>query len=118
RVGAHVGEVLGERADIRSDRHLVIVEYDDKAPVGVPGVVERLESHATGHRAIAYHGYDMVVFALEVTGDRHAVGRRDGSGCVARAESVVLALVPGQKAAEAPVLADGVEAFEPPGEYL
>src|SRR5207253_11405902 len=94
RVGAYVVQVLGERAHVGGDGHLVVVEDDDEAAVGVAGVVEGLEGHAAGHRAVADHGHDVVVLPLEVPRHGHTVGGGDGGGGVPSAERVVDALVP------------------------
>jgi hypothetical protein len=37
-------QVLGQRADRRADRHLVVVEHDEQLALAVPDVVERLEA--------------------------------------------------------------------------
>src|SRR5258708_6093341 len=46
-------ERLGERADARADRHLVVVEDDQQLAAQVPGVVHRFEHDAGGKRAVA-----------------------------------------------------------------
>src|SRR5207244_11503765 len=53
RVEAHAVEVARECADVRRDRHAVVVEDDDERRSEPTGVVDRLERDAAGHAAVA-----------------------------------------------------------------
>src|SRR5918994_3996403 len=54
RVGADAIQIAGHRADIRRDRHLVVVEDDEEGQIEDSRVVQGLEGHASSERAIAY----------------------------------------------------------------
>ena len=77
------GQVLVQRAYRGADRHVVVVEHHQQ--VGRPhamraaAVVERLEGHATGERAVTDHRHRAAVFALQFGGMGHAQrGRNRG----------------------------------------
>src|SRR2546427_297351 len=55
RVQAHPVEVAREGADVRGDRHSVVVQNDDDRDLEAAGVVKRLECDAAGQRAVADH---------------------------------------------------------------
>ena len=61
RVEAHAVEVARQRADVRGDRHAVVVHHDHDRHVHAAGVQERLEGHAAGERAVADHRDDLAV---------------------------------------------------------
>jgi hypothetical protein len=65
--------VLVEGAHRRRDGHLVVVEDDQQVGVvDVAGVVEGLEGHAGGHRAVADHRDRPAVLAAQAGGLGHA----------------------------------------------
>ena len=47
--GQHAREIVGERADVLRDRHVVVVEDDEHVDVEAAGVIQRLERHAGAH---------------------------------------------------------------------
>ena len=55
RVEPEALEVAGERADVRRDRHPVVVEDDHDRGLEPAGVVERLVGDAAGQRPVADH---------------------------------------------------------------
>jgi len=116
------GQVLVERAHRRADRHVVVVEDHQQVghATGVrhAAVVERLEGHAGGHRAVADDGHRVALLALLLGGQCHAERGRDRGAGVRRAEGVVLALVAARKAAQAAELAQRAHAVAPAGEDL
>ena len=59
RVQAHAVEVARQRADVRRDRHPVVVEDDDDRRAQAAGLVDRLEGDAAGHGAVADDGDDL-----------------------------------------------------------
>jgi hypothetical protein len=68
---------LGQRADVLADRHAVVIEHDEHVWLDIAAMVQRLESHARGHRAVADHRDDLAVVALALGGDGHAERGRD-----------------------------------------
>ena len=82
------------------------------------GVIQRLEGHAGGHRAVADDGHGAPRLAEAAGGDRHAEGRADRGAGVADAEGVVLAFRAGREGREAARLLDRVQAVAPPGQHL
>ena len=119
RVEARALEQARERADVRRDRHPVVVEDDHDRRLQAAGVVERLERDAAGERAVADHRDDLAVVADPVAHrllepDRVADrGRR-----VAGAHDVVLGLGDRAERRQAVVLADRLEPGGAPGEDL
>ena len=116
--GHLAAEEAGQGADIFRDRHLVVIEDDDQVPVEVAGVVETLEGHARGHRAVADDGDDFARLPLDRLGRGHAQAVADGGGTVAGPHRVVLALRPLGEAAQPPVLAQGGEPVLAAGEQF
>ena len=112
-------EVVGERADVRRDRHAVVVENDHDRRVEAARVVQGLVGDAAGQGAVADHGDDLAVLAdpaahrlLEP--DRVA----DRGGGVAGAHDVVRGLGDRAERSEAAVLADRGEAVLAAGQDL
>src|SRR6188768_1994601 len=84
------------------------------------GVVESLKRHAAGERAIPDDGDRPALFVLRLPllGDGHSERSGDGRRGVTGSEGIVLALITGKKAGNAPLLADCREAVETPGKEL
>src|SRR4029079_8692238 len=57
-------EVARQRADVRRDRHPVVVEDHHERRAEAAGLVDRLERDAAGHRAVADHRDDLAVDAV------------------------------------------------------
>ena len=93
-VGADAIEIAGHRADVRRDRHLVVVEDDEEGQIEDSRVVQRLEGHASRERAVADDRHHPPV-GFGALGERDGHAQRGGNRCrgVSRAEGVVLALV-------------------------
>src|SRR5829696_9860605 len=53
RVGADTIEIAGHGADIWRDRHLVVVENDEKGEIKNSRVVQCFESHTSSERTVA-----------------------------------------------------------------
>ena len=112
-------EVARQRADVRRDRHAVVVEDDDDRRAEAAGLVDRLERDAAGHRAVADHRDDLAVGAVAAAHrllDPDRVADR-GRG-VAGAHDVVLGLVDRAERRQAAVLADRAEPVAAAGEDL
>ncbi len=107
-VAAHVAAAR-ETADVRRDRHAVVVVDDAqrRSLVGeLAGVIQRLEGHARGRGAVADHGDHLRRVAAAAQRLRDAERRRHGGARVACTEHVEAALAAPQEAARAVLLAD------------
>ena len=113
-------EVAAQRADVRRDRHAVVVEHDDHRGLQPAGLVHRLEGDAAGHRAVADDGDDLP--RVDLAAVAHALLQPDGvadrRGGVARAHDVVLGLEDRAERREALVLADRRKLVAAAGEDL
>ena len=117
--GEQPREVLVEGPHRRRDGHLVVVEDHQQVGVAdVAGVVEGLEGHAGGHRAVADHRDRPAVLAAQAGGLGHAQGGGDGGGRVGGAEGVVAALGALREAGDAAVLAQAGHRLAAAGEHL
>ncbi len=112
-------EVARDCADVRGNRHAVVVDDDHHRRLQASGMVERLVGDTAGERSVADHGDDVAVLAdplphrlLEA--DRVA-DRGRGMPC---AHDVVLGLEDRAERREALVLADRVEPVAPAREHL
>ena len=94
------------------------LRIDDQPRIHRPGIVHRLIGHAGAHRAVADHGDDVALLALEVARHRHAERRRDRGRAVRRAERVVFALRPLGEPGQPAALADRADAVAPAGQDL
>ena len=68
-------QISRHRADRRGNRHVIVVEHDDQPRIHRAGIVHGFVGHAGRHRAVADHGDDIVLLAVEVARDRHAETR-------------------------------------------
>ncbi len=112
------GEVTRERTHIGSDGHLVVVQQDDEARAEMPRVIERLEGHAAGERAVADDRHDRLVPTAKVACGGEAERDRYGVARVAGVVDVVGALRPLRKAAHAPVRPQRIEAAAASGQQF
>ena len=119
RVGAQRGERVGQAADGRGVGAAVVVD-DDHQPAGAGDgdVVERLPGHAAGERAVADHGDDVAVLALDRVGLGQAVGVAERGRGVGVLDDVVVALGPARVAGQAALLAQVLELRDAAGEQL
>ncbi len=111
-------QVLVERPDRRADRHVVVVEHHQHVGAGHAGVVQRLEGHAGGHRAVADDRDGAAILALDLGRQCHAERGRDRGRRVGRAEGVVFALVAAREAADAAKLPQAAHAVAAAGQDL
>ena len=118
RIGADVGELVGQAADGRRVGPSVVVDDDDDPTVARRDVVERLPGHAAGHRAVADDRDDRGVDAAQLVGLGHTVGVRKTRRRVRVLHPVVLGLglarVPGKPVG----LPEPFELRGPSGEHL
>ena len=116
---ANAIEVAGERADVGSDRHPVVVEDHDDRGAEATGLVDRLEGDAAGHGAVADDGDDLAVLPRAVAhGLLEADRVADRGRGVAGAHDVVLGLGDRAEGREAVVLADRLELVAAAGQDL
>jgi len=118
RIRLDAGQVLRERADVRGDRHAVVVQDDEQAASGMPGIVERLVGEPAGHRPVPHDRDDAPTDAVKVARRREAERRGDRGRGMARPEGVERALVALEEAGDASMLPDPPEGLLPPGEDL
>jgi hypothetical protein len=109
---------MRQRADRRRDRHVVVVEDDDQARIHRAGVVHRLIGHAGGHRAVADHGDDVVLLAVEIAGHRHAQPSGNRGRGMCGTERIVFALGALGETREPAALAERANAVAAAGEDL
>ncbi len=103
------GQVARDRADVRRDAHLVVVEDHDEVGLREAGVVQALVGEAARERAVTDDGDDVAGLAKGVARARVAQRRAHGGAGVAHAERVVLALAALGEAGESAAPAQGAE---------
>src|SRR5207248_8728022 len=110
RTGDDGAEVLVDGADVGRDRHAVVVQHHDDVATRVARVVHGLVRQPARERAVAYHGDDLELLALEIPRRGDPERRRETRPGVARAELVVGTLVASQEPGQAGRLAQRREA--------
>ncbi len=114
--GADVVEIHGKSAHIRADGHAVVVEHDDKICVQLGGIVDRLQRHAAGERAVSDNRHNRIIASLKVPRLHQAQPGGDGGGAVPGIEGIARTLLPLRKSAQPPVLPERVKLILAPGE--
>src|SRR2546425_6744612 len=118
RAGDDRTEVLVDRADVRSDRHTVVVQDDDDVAARIAGVVQSLVGQPAGHRAVTDDGDDLEYQSFQVASRRHPVRGRQRRARVTGAELIVLALAPPEESRQSALLPQRGEAVIAAGENL
>ena len=111
-------QIIGQGADILRNRHVVVVEDDQEIGRQRTGMVERLEGHARGQRAVADDGHGPAFLPALRGRYGHPQGRADRCAGVSDAESVVFAFRAARKWRQTLVLLDGVEPLAAAGQHL
>ena len=111
-------QIIIQRANRARDRHVVVIENDQQIRIHRTRIVQRLERHATGHRAIADDGDAAVVFSGQLGCDRHAQRGGDGSAGMTGSKSVIEAFIAFGKAGDAVRHAQPAHRRAPAGQYL
>ena len=116
----HAAEHLGQSADVLGDRHPVVVEDHQQVRfrVHATGMVERLEGHTGGHRAIADHRDHAARVALGLQRDGHAQRGGDRGGRMADAKGVVIAFLAARERRHAATALHRVDGVAAAGEDL
>ena len=85
-----VQQVAAHRSDVFVYRYLIVIKNNQHIGIGLCRMVQGFEGHTAADGAVTDDGY-VVAFlvARQLSGHGHAQHCRDGSGRVARAESVV-----------------------------
>ena len=73
----YLREVFIQRADVRRDRHVVIIEYHEHIELFSTSMVQGFKGHAGGHSAITNNCHDFFIAALCPRCQRHASGCTD-----------------------------------------
>ena len=112
-------QVLGERADGRADRHLVVVEHDQHLGLALADVVERLERQAAHQRRVADDDRDPLEPVAQVARLGEPLGDRQAR-CPAWPPSNTSCgdSRAAREAADAIELAERPEPLEPAGQQL
>ena len=115
----NVQQVVVDTADIRVNRHVVVVEHHQQVRTINTRIVQCLECHASRHRTVADDGNRLpVLLAVQLGCHCHAQGGRNRRGGMPRAKRVVLTLATARETADAAVQAFGLELLLPPGQNL
>ena len=115
---AQPADRLAELRHRRRVRPAVVVEDDHDLLAAVAEVVEALEGHAAGHRAVADDGDDLAVHPGALDAGGHAVGVGEDRRGVAVLDPVVLGLGAARVARHPAGLAQLGEAFAATGDDL
>ena len=116
RLAAEHRQIRGDRADVRRDRHLVVVEDHHELALERARVVERFVGQTARERAVAEHRDDRFVAADEIACRRHAQRRRDRGAGVTRPERIVRRLAAHRESGDASAFANRVEPAAAAGE--
>ncbi len=111
-------EVLGERADRRADRHLVVVHDDQHLGLALTDVVERLERQSAHQRGVTDHDRDPFHPVTQVASLREALGDRQPGPGVPAIEHVVWRLGATREAADTIERTEGPELVQPTCQQL
>ena len=112
------GQVVGQRADILRDRHVVVVQDHQQVDVEAAGVVQRFPCEPRAHGAVADDGRHAAVAALQAVGDRHAQRGADRGAGVADPEGVVDALLAGRERGQPALVLDRLQRFASARQHL
>ena len=111
-------QVIGECADVFRNRHVVVVQDDQQVGGRRTCMIERLEGHAGGQRAVADDRDRAAILAAFGGGDGHAQCGADRGARVTHAEGIVFAFGTRRKRRQAIGLLDGMEPPAAAGEHL
>ena len=104
RVALDRGEILRHRTNVRSDRHLVVIQDDDEIALGGAGVVQTFVRQTARERAITEDGYDLEILAVQIARNRHPIASGNCGARVAGTKRVVFALAALQEPGQAVLL--------------
>src|SRR5688500_17355929 len=70
--GAKAREIRGQRADVRRDRHPVVIEDNGEVAAKLSGMVQSFPAHAAADRGVAGDGNDVLLVAALVASGSEA----------------------------------------------
>lgn len=108
----------GQRPCRWRNRHGIIVQNDEDAPAQCTGIVDRLESHACRHRAIADDADHIADIGAKIARHGKAEPGRDRGGGMGRAECVMDTFLAPCEAGRAILLPQAAHLVAPPCQNL
>ena len=103
------GKISGHSSHILRDRHIVIIQDDNKVRLQRRRVVESFIGHAAGQRSVPDHGDHTVILPLKIPCLNIAKPRRYGGRAVPRVKCIAGALLPLGETAHTSVFAQIVK---------
>ncbi len=100
------------------NRHLIVIEHDNKIRRKLGGIVHGLKGHTAGQRPVSNDGDHLVVFLIQISGHCKSKPRRDGCGAVAGIKGICRALHTLRKAAHSTEFSQCIKAILSAGEYF
>ena len=100
------------------DRHLIVVQDNNKAPPHVARLVQAFKGQPPGEGTVSDDREHMVFLSRQIPRHRHAEGRGNGCRGVPDAEMIERAFLDFRKTADASKLAQRMEVFRPSGQQL
>ena len=88
---AHMRQRPRHRADVRRDRHGIVIQNHDQVVARIARIVDALVDHTVAERAVADDRHDMFVAAAKITRPRKPERRGNGHARMSRAEGIVFA---------------------------
>src|SRR2546425_105400 len=101
---ANAIQITRQRANVRRDRHFVVVQQNYHPLLEVSDLIDSLQRHSRRQPRVADKRDHVEVFALQVTRGSDAERRRDRRPGMSRIEHVVLGLLAPQEPAQPFVL--------------
>ena len=106
---AQAVQVAGHAPYIFRNRHLIVIQHNDKILLHPGGIVQSLVRHAAGKGPVSNDGYHTVVLPPDIAPQGNAQSSGYGGGAVACVKGIVGTLLSLGKSAQAPVLAELVK---------
>ena len=60
-------QISGHSSDIFRDRHMIVIQHNNKITVQLGRIIKRLKRHSTRHRTVTDHGNHTIVFSFQVS---------------------------------------------------
>ena len=111
-------KVIGNRADVFSDRPFVVVQHNDESLRLHANVVQRLVTDPAGERRVARHHHHILVAASQIAPDCHSQSGGERGPGVPRTVTIVLAFRAQEKSVQSLVLPHRADPIEPAGKHF